>query len=166
MCSSDHAKETVAVRLATESDAIVLATLRYEFRSPFREVLEPEVSFVERCTAWMQERLRVDSPWKCWIAECRQTPVGNVWAQLIEKIPNPLAELEQYVYVTNLYVREEHRSNGIGSHLLSAVLAWSRSQNAQTIILWPTERSKPFYSRQGFSITHDVMQLEIGAKRT
>jgi GNAT superfamily N-acetyltransferase len=152
----------VEIRLATESDAMMLARLRYEFRLSFHQVIENDVLFIERCTAWMQDRLRKDSHWKCWIAECRQTPVGNVWAQRVEKIPNPLAEPEQYVYLTNFYVRAEHRSKGIGSRLLSAVLTWSRSQNAHTVILWPTEQSKRFYSRQGFSITHDIMQLKIG----
>ncbi len=156
-------EETIKVRLATESDALMLARLRYEFRSSFHEVSEDDVLFVERCTAWMQERLRNDSYWKCWIAECRQTPVGNVWAQLVEKIPNPIAEPEQYVYVTNFYVRAEYRSQGIGSKLLSAVLAWSRSQGVRTVILWPTEGSKRFYASHGFSNTDDIMQLEIGA---
>ena len=155
-------QETVEVRLATESDAILVARLRYEFRASFHEVIEQQSSFIERCGAWMQEQLRADTHWKCWIAECGQTPVGNVWAQLVEKIPNPIAEPEQYVYVTNFYVREEHRSKGIGSKLLSAVLAWSRSQSIHTVILWPSERSKSFYSRHGFSTASDIMHLEIG----
>jgi GNAT superfamily N-acetyltransferase len=157
-------EEKVKIRLATELDAVTLAQLRYEFRSSFHQVIERDESFVERCTAWMQDRLRANTDWKCWIAECRQTLVGNVWAQLIEKIPNPLAEPEQYVYVTNFYVLEDVRSNGIGSKLLRAVVDWSQSQNAQTIILWPTEQSKHFYSHHGFSITPDIMQLEIGVK--
>lgn len=155
--------EAVEVRLATESDAMMLARLRYEFRAAFHEVSEQEESFVERCTAWMQVRLRADSHWRCWIAECGQAAVGDVWAQLVEKIPNPIAEPEQYVYVTNFYVRAEYRGKGIGSKLLSAVLDWSRSQNLHTVILWPTERSKSFYSRHGFSITNDFMQLKIRA---
>ena len=149
----------VEVRLATDSDALVLAKLRYEFRSSFHQVIEDEMLFVERCRAWMQDRLRTGH-WKCWIAECGQTPIGNVWAQLVDKIPNPIAEPEQYVYVTNFYVRAEHRGNGTGSKLMSAVLAWSRSQNVHTVILWPTERSKSFYSRHGFSIASDIMQLK------
>ena len=156
-------EETIEVRLATELDAMMLARLRYEFRSSFHQVIENDVLFVERCAAWMQDRLRKDTYWKCWIAECGQTPVGNVWAQLVEKIPNPIAEPEQYIYLTNFYVRAEHRSHGIGSKLLSAVLAWSRSQNVRTVILWPTERSKRFYASHGFSITDDIMQLNIGA---
>ena len=151
----------VQVRLACEADALMLARLRYEFRSEFHDLIETEESFVERCAAWMQEHLSPESHWKCWIAEWQQVPVGNVWAQLVEKIPNPLAESEHYVYLTNFYVREEYRSKGVGSMLLSAALAWSRSKNAHTVILWPTERSKPFYSRNGFSQTDKLMQLVI-----
>lgn len=153
----------VEIRLATEGDAMLLARLRYEFRASFHEVTAEEESFVERCGAWMQDRLRTDAHWKCWIAECGQTPVGNVWAQLVEKIPNPITEPEQFVYVTNFYVRAEHRGKGIGSKLLSAVLAWSQSQGVHTVILWPTEQSKHFYSQGGFSTAYNIMQLEIGA---
>ena len=160
MSSTKH-DETIRVRLATEPDAMMLARFRYEFRSSFQEVVEDEAAFVERCGAWMQERLRQRSHWKCWIAECGQGPVGNVWAQLVEKIPNPIDELEHFVYVTNLYVREEHRGSGIGGSLISAAIDWSRRQSAQTIILWPTERSKTFYSRQGFSTTDDILLKEV-----
>jgi len=154
----------VEVRMACETDAAMLARLRYEFRASFHEVIEDEVSFVRRCTAWMKERLATDGHWKCWIAESPQTVVGNVWAQLVEKIPNPIAESEHYVYLTNFYVREEYRGKGVGSMLLSAALAWSRSKNASTVILWPTQRSKPFYRRNGFAQTDDVMQLVIEHK--
>jgi len=149
------------VRLASASDALALARLRYEFRSSMREVVERDDAFVERCGTWMQEHLRPESGWKCWIAEFEQAAVGNVWAQRVEKIPNPVAESECYLYLTNLYVREELRRHGIGSMLLSAALAWSRSVQVQAVILWPTERSKLFYVRHGFSEAHELMQLKI-----
>ena len=148
----------VEVRLASEADASRLARLRYEFRSEFHDAIEDDVSFVARCTAWMHERLATDGDWKCWIAESQQTVVGNVWVQLVEKIPNPIAESEHYVYLTNFYVREEHRGKGVGSMLLSAALAWSKSKNASAVILWPTERSKPLYSRNGFLQADNLMQ--------
>jgi GNAT superfamily N-acetyltransferase len=150
----------VVIRTATASDAKLLARLRYELRSSFHEVLENEATFIERCTQWMQERLISDGPWKCWIAEQQQTPVGSIWVQLVEKIPNPVAESEHYVYLTNFYVREQYRGKGIGSMLLSEALAWSKDKNAQTIILWPTERSKGLYLRHGFSPGADLMRLE------
>lgn len=141
----------IEIRLASESDAETLARLRYELRSSFHEVAENEETFLARCADWMNERLRQGSYWQCWIAERQSIAVGAVWAQLVEKIPNPIAEPEHYVYLTNFYVREEYRDQGLGSRLLAAVLDWARSKNAEMVILWPTERSKPFYLRHGFS---------------
>ena len=89
---------------------------------------------------------------------------GNVWAQLVEKIPNPAAETECYLYVTNFYVREEYRAKGIGTMLLSEVLTWGKTKNAHTAILWPRERSKSLYLRHGFAATDDLMQLVITPK--
>lgn len=147
----------VEIRPATEKDAVTLARLRYELRSATHEVVEDEQPFLARCESWMSERLGKGSQWHCWIAERQAIAVGAVWAQLVEKIPNPIAEPESYVYLTNFYVREEYRGEGIGSRMLAAVLEWSKSRNAQMVILWPTERSKTFYSRHGFSLADDVM---------
>jgi GNAT superfamily N-acetyltransferase len=149
------------VRLASESDAAILAKFRYDFRSRLDQVHEEVGPFIERCSLWMQERLRSRESWQCWIAEWNHTAVGNVWAQLIEKIPNPVSEPEYYVYLTNFYVREEFRNSGIGATLLSMVLAWSETKNAQMVFLRPTERSRPFYVRHGFTNADDLIQLVI-----
>ena len=148
----------IHIRVATEADAPALARMRYELRSTAKRI-ESEAEFIERCTAWMRERLRSNSDWRCWIAEHEQTPIGNVWAQVVEKIPNPASETECYVYLTNFYVREEHRGRGIGTQLLSEVLAWSKANQAHTVILWPRERSKSLYARHGFTAADDLMRL-------
>jgi GNAT superfamily N-acetyltransferase len=149
------------IRWATEGDAVTLARLRLELRSSSRTVVEDEEEFLARCESWMKERLAGRGQWRCWIAERQAVSVGAVWAQLIEKIPNPVAEPENYVYVTNFYVREEFRGGGIGSRLLTAVVEWSKSNNAEKIILWPTEGSKTFYLRHGFSFANDQMYLAL-----
>ena len=154
-------EENVEIRLASWSDAALLARLRYDLRSALRETNESETEFVERCTAWMQQRLRGSESWRCWIATVESAPVGSIWAQLVEKIPNPIAETEYYVYVTNFYVREEYRGRGIGSRLLTTVKEWGQSNDAHSIILWPTERSKPLYLRHGFKPGDNIMQLTL-----
>src|SRR5262249_11176013 len=92
--------------VASESDAPRLPRLRYELRWSLDEVSENQTFFIERCTAWMQPRLREGSNWRCWVAETTRGPVGNVWLQMLEKIPHPNSESECYGYLTNLYVRE------------------------------------------------------------
>ena len=150
----------IQIRIATESDAPVLARLRYELRSSAK-LTESEEQFAERCTLWMRERLQSRRSWQCWIAESEQAPVGNIWAQLVEKIPNPAAETECYLYITNFYVREEYRGKGIGTRLLSEALTWARTNNAHTAILWPRERSKSLYLRHGFTAADDLMRLVV-----
>ena len=147
------------IRLAFEEDAVTLARLRLELRSSSHRLIEDEQEFLARCESWMKKRLRERGQWRCWVAEQQAVLVGAVWAQLIEKIPNPVSEPEYYVYLTNFYVREEYRGEGIGSRLLAAVLEWSKNQNAEKVILWPTEGSKTFYLRHGFSVAGDLMHL-------
>ena len=147
------------IRLASEDDAATLARLRLELRSSSHRLIEDEQAFLERCESWMKERLRKGSQWQCWVAQQEAIVLGAVWAQLVEKIPNPVAEPEYYVYLTNFYVRDEYRGEGIGSRLLAAVLEWSKSKNAEKVILWPTERSKSFYLRHGFSPAEDQLML-------
>ena len=138
--------DRVKIRMASEPDALTLARLRYEFRSLFHEVREDEAAFIDRCTVWMRERLRSESLWKCWIAELQDTVVGDVWIQLVEKIPNPIEESEYYIYLTNFYVRKQYRSHGVGSMLLSQLLDWVKkehqnsdplAQRAQQVVLYP-----------------------------
>jgi GNAT superfamily N-acetyltransferase len=151
----------VIVRLASPADAVLLAKLRFDLRASTHELREEETAFVDRCTRWMEQRLGQDGRWRCWIAECDGTVVGSVWVQLIEKIPNPIAEPEYYVYLTNLFVQPQHRGKGIGSKLLAAAVAWSRRNHAELVLLWPTERSKSLYSRHGFVAVEDFMELVL-----
>jgi GNAT superfamily N-acetyltransferase len=151
----------VSVRLAAPADAPALAKLRFDLRASLHELREDEAVFVERCTRWMQERLGGGGRWRCWIAESENVQVGSLWVQLVEKIPNPIAKPESYVYLTNFYVRPEHRSKGVGSKLLAEALAWSKSRNAELVLLCPTERSKPLYARHGFLPAEDFMELVL-----
>ena len=151
----------VSVRLASPEDAAMLAKLRFDLRASLHEIREAEAEFVARCTRWMQERLAPGGYWRCWIAESENVQVGSVWVQLIEKIPNPIAQPESYVYLTNFYVRPEHRSKGVGAKLLSEALAWSRSEKAELVLLWPTERSRSLYARHGFLPADDFMELVL-----
>ena len=151
----------VMVRSATPDDAALLARLRFDLRASLHELREDESEFIARCTRWMSERLNNDGRWRCWIAEREGTVIGGVWVQLIEKIPNPIAAPECYVYLTNFFVQPEHRRAGVGAQLLDAALSWSKSNNAELVLLWPTERSKTLYVRHGFVPADDFMELVL-----
>jgi GNAT superfamily N-acetyltransferase len=148
------------IRLAIKSDALRLAKLRYALRSTTGIATEPEVEFVQRCTAWMEEHLQNEA-WKCWVAESNDRLIAAVWLQLVEKIPNPRSEPEHHAYITNFYVEEAARGRGIGTQLLRTALNWCEARQVHAVILWPTERSRTLYERHGFAVRDDIMELII-----
>jgi GNAT superfamily N-acetyltransferase len=151
----------VTIRRATPDDARELAGLRYEFRTSLRPPAESSESFLQRCTAWMQERLAGPS-WLCWVAESGGAIVGHVWLDIMEKIPNPGPEDELHGYITNAYVQDALRNQGIGGRLLEAALTYCREKRVDSVILWPTERSRPLYERHGFAEAENVMLAVTG----
>ena len=155
----------VTIRLATPDDADVLAALRYEFRAAQNPAVESEHEFVARCAPWMRERLASGSTWRCWVADEGAEIVGHLWLQLIEKIPNPAPELEQHGYITNVFVRPGARGAGAGAQLVEAALAFCREQRVDSIVLWPTDRSRALYARHGFSEPTDIMELVLDENR-
>jgi len=150
----------LTIRPALKSDAAVLADLRYALRSTTGMATEPEVEFINRCTAWMEEHLQ-QVAWRCWVAEINQRLVAAVWLQLVEKIPNPRSEPEHHAYITNFYVEESARGKGIGTRLLRAAIDWCHARQVHAVILWPTERSRTLYERHGFAVRDDIMELLI-----
>jgi GNAT superfamily N-acetyltransferase len=70
----------------------------------------------------------------------------------VEKVPHPSrTRWERPVgYVTNMYVEPERRRMGFGRALLDAVVAHARERGVDGLMLWPSERSTPFYRRAGF----------------
>lgn len=109
----------------------------------------------------MRDRLTNDDLWLAWIAETVDEEgvlaTGAVWLQLIEKIPNPVAEKETHAYVTNLFVLESERGRGAGSMLLGAAIGECEARDVDTVILWPTPLSRPLYERHGFTTTDALM---------
>lgn len=87
--------------------------------------------------------------------------LGHLWLSLIEKIPNPAPELERHAYITNVYVRPEGRGGGAGRELMEAALVFCREQQVDSVILWPTARSRTLYARHGFVAPEDMMEAVL-----
>src|SRR5579885_2844469 len=153
----------ISIRQATPADAFALARLRYEFRASPGGALEREDEFVERCVVVMAGRLNDEGRWRCWVVEGGGLIVGNVWLQLIEKIPNPTPERERHSYLTNFFVRESERGRGVGSMLLEAALGCCEAEDVHAVILWPTQRSRPLYLRHGFRPPADMVEFYVDA---
>jgi len=155
----------VAVRLANPGDAAELARLRYEFRAAMHSPEEDREEFIARCARWMEERLVEGSRWRCWVAEADGAIAGHLWLQLIEKIPNPAPEREVHGYITNVYVCPEARGGGTGEALVAAAMDYCATAGVDSVILWPTERSRPLYARHGFAEPVDILEAVLDGGR-
>jgi len=150
----------IAIRRAAPADAAALASLRWDFRSGRAPAVEDQAAFIERCTEWMRRELEPGGVWQCWLAEDAPRIVGQVWLQLLTKIPNPVGERDRHGYLSNLYVVPDARG-GTGRQLLEAALDWANRQRVDRVVLWPTERSRTLYERHGFVRLGDVMELTL-----
>lgn len=145
------------IRIADARDAATLATLRYRFRAEMDPPIESRDRFEDRMRAWLVDRL--SSQWQAWIAVEGDEPVGEVFLQVVEKLPNPVSEPERLGYITSLYVIPSHRGAAVGTALLDTALDACRRERLDTVVLWPSNRSRTLYQRRGFVEQGDVMEL-------
>jgi len=148
------------VRRAVVADVPALAALRYEFRSRNKPPVETAADFIPRCIDWMRPHLADESRWRAWVLEHDGSIDGNIWLEIVEKLPNPNVERELHAYITNFFVRPEQRNGGAGSRLLHAALDDCRRQNVDCVFLWPSARSRPLYERHGFVPAVNMFVLE------
>ena len=140
----------IQIRRAIPGDASRLAELRWEFRSGREPAVESHDAFIERCAAWMRHQLD-GGTWHVWVALDEDGGiVGQVWVDLIEKLPNPVGEREHHAYLSNLYVQPAARG-GTGTALLAAALEWTRSRRVDSVVLWATPESVTLYQRHEFA---------------
>jgi GNAT superfamily N-acetyltransferase len=162
---SPHAEKdqptAIQVRRALPRDADALAQLRFAFRVEQRPATESLDVFAARCSNWMRPRLRGDSRWTAWLAERDGKIVGNLWLQIVEKIPNPGPESELHAYVSNFFIVPAERNTGVGARLLNAAVEHCKAHDVDTVFLWPTQRSRPLYKRTGFEPPSDILVLEL-----
>ena len=140
------------VREATVRDADELARLRWQFRVEAGTQRSTTVeSFVDEMVSFVRDAL-VGHQWTAFVAERGGRLIGCVWVQFVERVPHPnLRRGERPIaYITNMYVEPALRNGGIGRALLDAAVGRAQARGASGAILWPSERSVPFYRRAGF----------------
>jgi GNAT superfamily N-acetyltransferase len=152
----------IEIRQASAADASALAALRWEFRAGREPAVESENAFLARCAVWMRDEL-ASGRWRAWVATRDGDIVGQVWVNIIPKLPNPVGESERHLYLSNLFVAPNERG-GVGTRLLERALDYARAEHMDRVLLWPSARSVSLYERYGFSRHADVMELNCSGR--
>lgn len=149
-------------RTATLADGHELARLRWIFSSAEAQQAEPLEAFIPNfLTGFLRPALE-SGLWAVFVVE--QKPgrlIGNIYLQIIRKIPRPARRRNTYGYITNVFIEPEWRNGGVGGVLLEQVISWARERDLEFLVLWPSELSVEFYKRHGFSQGGEAMELHF-----
>jgi len=147
----------VPVRLATDADVELLATLRRTWVEEDGPVDEPlfEQEFADWYAAEAHQRTT-------WIGFADTVPVGMLNLLEFRRMPRPGRLRSGWGYISNVFVLAEHRNRGLGKDLLDAAIATAKERGYARLVLSPTERARPFYGRAGFAVADELVLLSLG----
>ena len=152
---------TLQIRQANDADSTELARLRWQSTiEDGRDIGEPFDTFVASFRTFVEAALGSGS-WAIWHVAHGRAVRGAVYVHEIIKVPRPNGSSRSFGYITAVYITPSVRNRGIGSRLLAAAVEWARTRGLESLILWPSERSVPFYERLGFAASADAMELAL-----
>jgi N-acetylglutamate synthase-like GNAT family acetyltransferase len=146
--------------MATAEDAEALAHLRFRFAEESnRRGPQSLEDFVAHFSEYFRNAL-AGGRWRSVVAEREGTIVGHAYLEIVDKLPVPGRPNRRLGYITNVYVEPDLRNGGVGAQILDRLIGLGREMGLESVILWPTPRSVPFYRRHGFEPT-DALELEF-----
>ena len=151
----DRVTATPTIRSATPTDIGELARLRWQLYTEQEPHDEPFEVYVERFKGFALEAL-AGSDWHAWCTEAEDRLVAAMWLQTVPRVPAPgHGDPQPIGYLTNVYVEPSHRSHGLGSQMLEAVVTHCETGGFELVMAWPAEDAYGFYERNGFSRPRD-----------
>ena len=109
-------------------------------------------TFEARFDAWLD---REHDQRVSWLGIVDSVPVAMLNLLVFTRMPSPrdgdLTRPSQWGYLANFFVLAEHRGARLGTRLLEACTAYADDHDFARVVLSPSERSVPLYSRHGFA---------------
>jgi GNAT superfamily N-acetyltransferase len=152
---------TVA-RMATREDVTALGQLRHSWTTELGVAAE-DPRFAATFAEWLAQQ---QGHRTFWIAEEQGHPVGMVNLLTIDRMPRPGRPTSRWGFLGNLYVVPDHRLTGVGTQLVTALLATAAQRGLARVLVHPNEGSLPFWRSSAFVEASDLMVHEPGDHRS
>jgi predicted N-acetyltransferase YhbS len=150
----------ITVRQVSTEDVEALAFLRFRFAEESNRRGDQSLEdFVAHFSAFLREALATGR-WTSVVADDGGIIVGHAFLEIMDKLPVPGRPNRRMGYVTNVYVEPRLRNSGVGTEVLRKIIELGQDMRLESIVLWPTPRSVPFYRRAGFEPTN-ALELEF-----
>jgi len=150
------------LRPARKADFLQLSELRWEVRAAGDGEI-PAVTraeFVSFCTGFLTRSL-ADGRQAIFVGVQDDLVISQISIHRVALFPRPAKLDDSMGIITENYTRPNYRNRGIGSRLLNYAIEWSREQDFELLIVYPSKQAVPFYKRAGFSIENEVMELRL-----
>ena len=152
--------QDITFRLSNPKDACQLADLRWRLQTDDSDTHGQEYNaFVEAFTNQFVNSQ--DNGIIHWLAEINNQIVSVMSIREVQQVPAPDRLDGCWGYLTNCYTLPLHRGCGIGTELLAKVRQWAEQRNYELLIVWPSDKSYPFYERSGFHRYEDPLVLKL-----
>ena len=138
--------QLVTVSVAAEGDVGDLAALRAAWTVEDHGE-SVDASFPDDFARWVLEEMPERT---FWIARIDGQPIGMVNLLQVDRMPAPGRVRPSWGYLNNMFVIPEHRSTGVGTQLINALLDQARARKLESIVLFPAEEAVVFYERHKF----------------
>ena len=136
----------LVVRVAGERDAGAIASLRKLWLGG------AEPGFERRMADWLTAE---GDRRTTFLATLGGTPAGMASLFEYRRMPKPGRPDSSWGYVSNVFVREERRGRGVGTALLSAVVAAADERGYVRLVLSPSDSGLPLFRRLGFVVADE-----------
>lgn len=94
-----------------------------------------------------------------WVAEGEGAIVATSGVTLFERPPNGANPTGLEAYLSNMYTLPDWRGRGVGTALVTTVVAHLKTTRVRRLWLHATEQGRPVYARVGFVPDETEMEL-------
>jgi GNAT superfamily N-acetyltransferase len=149
------------IRVAGPDDVPALAALRRAWVEENADTPIDDSDFEDAFSEWFgrEQHQRVT-----WLAEADGQAAGMLNMLVFTRMPKPRSAdipwAPRWGYVANVYVRPDLRGAGLGRLLVDAVTSYADEHGFARLVLAPSERSVPLYTRAGFGPATSLMVRE------
>ena len=156
---------TVEYRMHIAEEGGAIAELRWLLKTEDETTMpaEEQSAFAGRYLSHFADREQQNDTIH-WVAALDGSLIGVMTVRTVLKEPSPDKPSGRWGYVTNCFVRKDWRNRGHGTALLTALTKWARQSGLELLVVWPSERSRSFYLRAGFTGDDDPMELDLSER--
>ena len=96
-----------------------------------------------------------------WVLQAEDRVQGVMTVRKVAKETSLSGRTGTWGYLTNAFIQRPLRNQGFGTRMLVRLKDWSRSEDLEFLLVWPSMRSRTLYQRAGFTGHDDPLTLNL-----